>query len=104
MKQGHTTVRTISSRGDRTVATFITVAAAMLLSVVGWEAAPAQTSPTVGAPSGLQQQGTDPRLKAPIGHRQPRPSDLPPNVRRNEGRPLTTDRDLDERLKICREC
>jgi len=29
-------------------------------------------------------QAPDPRLQAPIGHRQPRPSDLPPDVQRDE--------------------
>ena len=29
-------------------------------------------------------QDPDPRLQAPIGHRQPRPSDLPPDVQRDE--------------------
>jgi hypothetical protein len=112
MKQDHTTDRAISSRGNRTAPTFITVAAGVMLSIVAWDAALAQTSPTVtsptvGARSSPQigpQQGTDPRLKAPIGHRQPRPSDLPPNVRRDEDRPATTDKELDERLKICRGC
>jgi hypothetical protein len=119
MKQDHTTDRTIGSRGDRRVPTFITVASAVILSIVAWDAALAQTSPTVGSRSSPQStpqvtpqsppqisplQGADPRLKAPIGHRQPRPSDLPPNVRRDEDRPAATDRDLDERLQICRDC
>lgn len=116
MKQDHTTDRAIGSRGDRrTATTFITVAAAVMLSIVAWDAALAQTSPTVGSRSSPQitpqsplqispQPGADPRLKAPIGHRQPRPSDLPPSVRRDEDRPATTDRELDQRLQICRGC
>jgi hypothetical protein len=67
-------------------------------------AALAQTNP----PPQVQPKsddGSDPRLKAPIGHRQPRPQDLPPNVVREERRPTTTDeRALDEKLQICRQC
>jgi hypothetical protein len=50
------------------------------------------------------QSDIDPRLKAPIGHRQPRLQDLPPNVRRDEGRTTIDERALDEKLKICRQC
>jgi hypothetical protein len=45
-----------------------------------------------------------PRLQAPIGHRQPRAQDLPPNVRRDEGGATAEQRALDKKLEICRNC
>jgi len=47
------------------------------------------------------------RDRAPIGHRQPRPQDLPPGVRRDERRTTgitSEDRKLDKKLEICRKC
>jgi hypothetical protein len=45
------------------------------------------------------------RQKAPIGHRQPRVQDLPPDVRAGEGARTTGERALDDALKsICRGC
>src|SRR5262245_62620731 len=57
-------------------------------------------------------QGTPPpaategRAQAPVGHRQPRPGDLPPDVRREEGGMMRSpvDRELDQKLQICRGC
>jgi hypothetical protein len=53
-------------------------------------------------------QAADPRppisREAPIGHRQPRPQDLPPSVRREEGTINPAQRELDEKLQICRGC
>ena len=49
---------------------------------------------------------TEGRAQAPIGHRQPRPQDLPPDVRREEGGLVRSpvDRELDQKLQICRDC
>ena len=47
------------------------------------------------------------RDRAPIGHRQPRPQDLPPGVRRDERGtigPTSEERELDKKLEICRRC
>jgi hypothetical protein len=44
------------------------------------------------------------RHQAPIGHRQPRPQDLPPDVRQREGTVPATQRDFDQQLNICRGC
>ena len=57
-------------------------------------------------------QGTPPspategRAQAPVGHRQPRPGDLPPDVRREEGGMVRSpvDRELDQKMQICRGC
>ena len=49
---------------------------------------------------------TEGRAQAPIGHRQPRPGDLPSDVRREEGGMVRSpvDRDLDQKMQICRDC
>jgi hypothetical protein len=52
--------------------------------------------PTTGQPQTTGQ--------APVGHRQPRPADLPPEVGQTEIAPTPQDKELDERLKICRNC
>jgi hypothetical protein len=58
--------------------------------------------PTTGQP---QTTGQAPREnQAPVGHRQPRPTDLPPEVGQTEMAPTPQDKELDERLKICRNC
>jgi hypothetical protein len=46
----------------------------------------------------------DPRYRAPIGARQPRPQDLPPAVLREEGHVSPSQRDFDSSLQICRGC
>jgi len=43
-------------------------------------------------------------LPAPVGHRQPKPSDLPADVTRNENRAAQDLRDLDAKLRICKGC
>jgi hypothetical protein len=40
----------------------------------------------------------------PVGHRQPRPDELPPSERKNEGAVTPAEKDFDKRLKICRPC
>ena len=51
-------------------------------------------------------QGRTP--EAPVGHRQPRPQDLPPSVLREEGGAnrggVNADRQLDQELQICKGC
>jgi hypothetical protein len=49
---------------------------------------------------------TEGRGQAPVGHRQPRPGDLPPDVRREEGGMVRSpaDRELDQKMQICRDC
>ena len=61
--------------------------------------------PRLDAPS-PGAQGRIP--EAPVGHRQPRPQDLPPSVLREEGGAdrggVNADRQLDQELQICKEC
>lgn len=75
-------------------------AMAMILSVTALSStAAAQTNPVPRPGPQLQ-----PRLQAPIGHRQPEPQDLPPNVLRGEGGRTLEQTDLDKKLQICRRC
>jgi hypothetical protein len=61
--------------------------------------------PRLDAPS-PGAQGRIP--EAPVGHRQPRPQDLPPSVSREEGGAnsggVNVDRQLDQELQICKGC
>jgi hypothetical protein len=44
-------------------------------------------------------------LQAPVGHRQPRLSDLPSEPRRDDDKATAASRDdIDDRLRICRGC
>jgi hypothetical protein len=67
----------------------------------GGNSAPRLDAPSPGA------QGRIP--EAPVGHRQPRPQDLPPSVLREEGGGanrggVNADRQLDQELQICKGC
>jgi hypothetical protein len=57
-------------------------------------------APSPGAPGRIPE--------APVGHRQPRPQDLPPSVLREEGGGnrggVNADRQLDQELQICKGC
>jgi hypothetical protein len=92
----------------------IILAAALMVMVVADAAA--QQAPV---PQGAAPHGTIGRPQAPVGHRQPRISDLPPDVARREqsGQPPKPDaqdstsgqgrqnhRSIDESLRICRGC
>ena len=43
-------------------------------------------------------------LPAPVGHRQPKASDIPSDAARVEGRVDPARRDLDAKLRICKGC
>ena len=61
---------------------------------------PRLDTPSPGAQGGVPE--------APVGHRQPRPQDLPPSVLREEGGAnsgaVNVDRQLDQELQICKGC
>ena len=42
--------------------------------------------------------------EAPVGTRQPTEADLPPSVRRSEGKRTQGQKAFDKKLKICRGC
>ena len=76
------------------------VVTAMLLGSLVVSVARAQD----GAARRSQDPGSDRRYEAPIGARQPRPQDLPPDVLRDEGHVRPSERDFDKSLEICRPC
>jgi len=67
-----------------------------------------------GTTMALAQQNSAPSLNAqdfqttvwpaPVGHRQPTQSDLPPSARKHEGAITPGQREFDNSLKICRDC
>ncbi len=61
---------------------------------------PGPPSTTAVAPQGL--------FPAPVGHRQPRPSDLPPDIVKKENHPGgeagSAMRDFDTKMQICKGC
>ncbi len=81
------------------------------LFVLGHSLALAQDSQRNLPPKNLRSQpttqtGAGSVPEAPIGHRQPRPSDLPPETGKNDpGRIDAQDRELDRMIKnICKGC
>lgn len=97
------TSRTPGRHGTAVSNIIITAATTVAISLCGvmWSAAFAQSG---SAPALGSQPPSDERYKAPIGHRQPRPQDLPPSVSRDEGNVSSSQRDLDRSLQICRNC
>jgi hypothetical protein len=96
---------------------FVAGIGVLLMAGTGFPSAGlAQSQPSPGTDSrgtampreGMPQpQGRVP--EAPVGHRQPRPQDLPPSVLRNEGGGTSSggvnaDRQLDQQLQICKGC
>lgn len=63
-------------------------------------------NPSFAAPPPVPAERSDARgpLPAPVGHRQPKPSDLPPDAIKNENRADQGLRDLDAKLRICKGC
>jgi hypothetical protein len=62
--------------------------------------APPSAAPPPAAPS----PGAGRLLPAPVGHRQVRPTDLPPDAAKNENRGEQGLRDFDAKLRICKGC
>jgi hypothetical protein len=115
-------MRAIAKRGARAGAPGIITWLALIAATVTAETAVLGMALAQGGPSAPAAQDnplppaaqdnplppatTDGRMQAPIGHRQPRPSDLPPDVQREEhglGR-SPVDRGLDQMMQICRDC
>jgi hypothetical protein len=85
--------------------------AAACLSMLGNSLAAAQDSQRNAPPKSLRQQPATPGTlgtvpEAPIGHRQPRPGDLPPESGKDDpSRIDAQDRALDRMIKgICKGC
>jgi hypothetical protein len=64
------------------------------------------TLPPAAQDSRSPPAATEGRAQAPVGHRQPRPQDLPADVLRDENGAARSpvDRELDHRIQICRDC
>jgi hypothetical protein len=99
--------------------TFVTGLGILLMAGTGFPSAGlAQNHPPLGTdsrgtappPQGAPLAGPQGRIpEAPVGHRQPRPQDLPPSIRRDEGGGASSggvnaDRQLDQELQICKGC
>ena len=88
-------------------ATWAAVLSSVVLNVAfAQDAANSARNPPAASQVNPPAPATDARGQAPIGHRQPRPSDLPSNVQRGEGGPVRSpvDQELDQKMQICRGC
>ena len=87
-----------------TIRTIVTTAAmTAVIAFVAVAGCLAQDAPDPHAPPRSLAHSED-RYKAPIGHRQSRPQDLPASVLRNEGTVQEWQRDFDKQLNVCRDC
>ena len=88
--------------------TFVFVTALVALTMGGTgpaSVALAQSNPTPRPETPAPRPDTQGRVpEAPVGHRQPRPQDLPSGVRREEGTRTPEQEALDKKLEICRGC
>jgi hypothetical protein len=73
---------------------------------IGWAQDMSSQSPSqTTSPDANRSVAPRGRLEAPIGHRQPTESDLPPSVRKEEGAATRDEKELDKKLNsICRGC
>jgi hypothetical protein len=102
-----TFVRPVIRHSAATIATWAAVLSSVFLSVAfAQNAATSAQSPPEAREVNPPAPATDARGQAPIGHRQPRPRDLPPNVLRDEGGGVRSpvDQELDQKMQICRGC
>jgi hypothetical protein len=100
-------VRRFAVRIATTIVTWAAVLSSVVLSVAfAQDAANSARNPPAASRANPPSPATDARGQAPIGHRQPRPSDLPSNVQRDEGGPVRSpvDQELDQKMQICRGC
>ena len=117
MQRPHTRSAACNHPARRTMS-FVAGIGVLLVAGTGFPSAGlAQSQPSLGTDSrgtAMPREGTplaDPQGRipeAPVGHRQPRPQDLPPSVLREEGGGnrggVNADRQLDQELQICKGC
>jgi hypothetical protein len=93
----------------------IAVPYAVVAAVLVWNAAVAQNNPDQSPPrsrGSAQTTGqadddwgrTSSGREAPIGHRQPRATDVPARIEDNLGVRSPEDEAIDRKLRICRDC
>jgi hypothetical protein len=86
------------------------IGTALLVALLGSRTAIAETTGLAKGPTSsarmIDDSGFDPRLagRAPIGHRQPQPRDVPSEEPGEIERIDEADRALDRKLRICRGC
>jgi hypothetical protein len=83
------------------------IQAGAMLMVAAWaQGATAQNtpSPPAAAPPAAPTTGVRGPFPAPVGHRQPRQSDVPADAVKQEQRGTPAERDLDSKLRICKGC
>jgi hypothetical protein len=96
--RSHDTIQNPAARIQRLV---LAMGAAGLLVFDGAScAAPADSNPAPASAAASME----PRLEAPIGHRQPNAEDVPAGVLHDEVTISQNQRDLDKELDICRGC
>ncbi len=86
---------------------FLVIPCAMVATIGASASSLAQTNavpaspqaPTVDMPTTGQV-----KVPAPVGHRQPRAKDLPSEVNQATTAPTPKDKELDQKLRICRGC
>jgi len=73
---------------------------AVAVAGAAWAQNPPDDKPAPPAPGAVRSSP----LPAPVGHRQPRASDIPPPPPGDTSRAAEPRDDIDERLRICRGC
>lgn len=74
------------------------------IGVVAAQSPPSGTGPSITITPPAATPGVRGPLPAPVGHRQPRASDIPQDQARSEARGDAGFRDLDAKLRICKGC
>jgi hypothetical protein len=74
------------------------------ISVVVAQSPPSGTGPSITITPPAATPDVRGPLPAPVGHRQPRASDIPQDQAKSEARGDAGFRDLDAKLRICKGC
>jgi hypothetical protein len=64
----------------------------------------AQSNTKQSPAGGTSSTAGTPERQSPVGHRQPKAKDLPPDILQNEQRTTTGDKGWDKNLIICKGC
>jgi hypothetical protein len=89
-----------SLKRHQTGAWVATLAVLAAIAGTAWAQNPPDDKPAPQAPGAVRSSP----LPAPVGHRQPRASDIPPPPPGDTSRSTEPRDDIDERLRICRGC
>jgi hypothetical protein len=89
---------------NRTVTMIVCVAATSAIALGAASIAAAQNNPSPPPAPVVTDSQAQGRIEAPVGHRQPRPQDLPQDGRNDPVRVAPAELDLNKKLEICRGC